>query len=159
MRAAAFSTSAPALFQDLILNAAASFQRGSQAEEDSSSYGNRKCKQQRAHIDSGGDNTRQRGDAEGDDYPKQKRSEQQAEQAAEERKKQTFREQLPNDPAYSRAQCYANGNLFLPRGAAHQQQAGNISAHQQKHKSYGAHENPQRCFYVADSFFKQRMKD
>src|SRR5260221_1885713 len=81
IRSATFGAGASALFQDLILDAAAGIQRGSKAEQDSRPDGHRKRKQQRAEIDSGGDNTRQRSSAEGDDHAQKKGSEEQAEQA------------------------------------------------------------------------------
>ena len=61
MSGAAFGAGASALFQDLILDAAAGIQRGSKAEQDSRPDGDREGKQQGAEIDSGGDYARQRG--------------------------------------------------------------------------------------------------
>src|SRR4029077_369079 len=75
MRGAALGAGASALFQDLILDAAARFQRGNKAEEDSRPDGDREGKQQSAEIDSRGDYARQRGGAERDNHAQKKRSE------------------------------------------------------------------------------------
>ena len=55
-----------------------------------------------------------------------------AEQAADTRKKHTFRQQLAHDAAALRAERRANGQFSLAAHAAHQQEVGNIGAGDEK---------------------------
>ena len=67
--------------------------------------------------------------------------EQQTECAAGEREHQTLRQQLPGDASAARPHCHADSDLAPPRGAAREQQIGDVGTGHQQEKADGAHQH------------------
>ena len=66
------------------------------------------------------------------------------------REHQALGQQLPDQPAASRAERAAHRELAAPRRAARQQQAGDIGARDEQHEADGAEQHEQRRADVAD---------
>ncbi len=79
-----------------------------------------------------------------------------AQRRAGDRQHHRFRQQLANQPAASRADGDAHGQLVLPRCSPRQQQDRNVGAPDDQQCQHGAEEQRQRSGEFAEHFFVQR---
>ena len=66
------------------------------------------------------------------------------------REHQTLREHLPHQPRRPGTERRSHANLALARGAARQQQAGDVHARNQQHEADGADQRENRRPEIAD---------
>ena len=82
-----------------------------------------------------------------------------ADDGGDEREHDAFGEQLADDPAAAGAERCTNGELAGARGAARQQQVGDVAARDEQHEADGAEQREHPPRVVADEIVECRHGD
>ena len=73
--------------------------------------------------------------------------------AAQNRKQNTFGEQLTDEPGTAGAERQPNSDFALARSGACQQQVGDVHHGDEQHKTYSAQQHPKHGSYPAHEYF------
>ena len=134
-------------------------QRRREADEQPADDERGEREQQHAPVEGDGVEPRQFRRAEREQRADADEGEQQAEHRAGRRQQRRFGQQLPDDAAARRAEGDAHRHLARPRGAAREQQVGDVDAAEQEQQPRRRHHDDQDRPEVADDRGDERLGD